>query len=490
MLDETTLSELYVERGRDRGIAGNIYKGKVVRVLPGMQAAFVDIGLEKAAFLHVSDLAGADARPPRWSRSRTTSTDERRGRPAPPPRAARAHRGAAAEGRGAARPGLQGADRHQGRARHGRTSRCPAAISCSCPARGHVGISRRIEDPEERDRLRDTVEAERPARGRLHRAHRLPRASPRARSTTTSASSRGSGPASSKTAADAASPGAHPPGPRPGPALRARPLHDRRRAALDRHGGGLRSACSSSSRPRCRSSTSRVHHYQGATPIFDQHGIETKITRALERRVWLKSGGYLIIDQTESLTDDRRQHRAATSARTSQEETILRTNLEAGEAGRHAAPPAQHRRHHRHRLHRHGRRPRAGAQVFEALQAGDARRQGAHQHPAHLRARAGADDAQADAREPGTAREHGVPPLRRGRTRAVRRDPRLRGAPPGAARGRDPRRQQLAGAACAPRGGRVSRGRGRGEPVRARGIDSVARSRSNPLRISRPATPR
>src|SRR6187401_3826012 len=61
------LSELWIERKRERGIAGNIYKGKVVRVLPGMQAAFVDVGLDKAAFLHVSDLlppAGAEPVPP------------------------------------------------------------------------------------------------------------------------------------------------------------------------------------------------------------------------------------------------------------------------------------------------------------------------------------------------------------------------------------------------------------------------------------------
>src|SRR5262249_2223529 len=47
---------------------------------------------------------------------------------------------------------------------------------------------------------------------------------------------------------------------------------------------------------------SRVHHYEGVTPLFEQHGVEAKIARALERRVWLKSGGYLIFDQTESLT--------------------------------------------------------------------------------------------------------------------------------------------------------------------------------------------
>jgi len=58
LLEEGVLAELYVERTKDRGIMGNIYKGKVVKVLPGMQAAFVDIGLEKAAFLYVSDVYG------------------------------------------------------------------------------------------------------------------------------------------------------------------------------------------------------------------------------------------------------------------------------------------------------------------------------------------------------------------------------------------------------------------------------------------------
>src|SRR5206468_1131003 len=73
---------------------------------------------------------------------------------------------------------------------------------------------------------------------------------------------------------------------------------------------------------------SRVHLYEGLTPIFDQHGVETKINRALERRVWLKSGGYLIFDQTESLTTvDVNTGRYV--GKKDQEETILKTNLEA-----------------------------------------------------------------------------------------------------------------------------------------------------------------
>ena len=56
LIEQGTISEYYLERKNEKGIVGNIYKGKVVRVLPGMQAAFVDIGLDRAAFLHVEDL--------------------------------------------------------------------------------------------------------------------------------------------------------------------------------------------------------------------------------------------------------------------------------------------------------------------------------------------------------------------------------------------------------------------------------------------------
>src|SRR6202012_6160478 len=59
LVEDGFLGELYIERRRERGIAGNIYKGRVKRVLPGMQAAFVDIGVEKAAFLYVADVRAA-----------------------------------------------------------------------------------------------------------------------------------------------------------------------------------------------------------------------------------------------------------------------------------------------------------------------------------------------------------------------------------------------------------------------------------------------
>src|SRR5262245_34582070 len=58
VLEDDRLTEIFVERPRHRGLVGNVYKGRVTRVLPGMQAAFVDVGLERDAFLYVSDVAG------------------------------------------------------------------------------------------------------------------------------------------------------------------------------------------------------------------------------------------------------------------------------------------------------------------------------------------------------------------------------------------------------------------------------------------------
>ncbi|MCA9419771.1 MAG: S1 RNA-binding domain-containing protein, partial [Nitrospira sp.] len=57
VLDNRVVTELYVDRPRKKDFVGDIYKGKVIKVLPGMQAAFVDIGLDRAAFIHVSDLS-------------------------------------------------------------------------------------------------------------------------------------------------------------------------------------------------------------------------------------------------------------------------------------------------------------------------------------------------------------------------------------------------------------------------------------------------
>ena len=64
VVENGVLQEVFIEREHLRGLVGNVYKGKVVRVLPGMQAAFVDIGLERAGFIHASDIIGGDSQTP------------------------------------------------------------------------------------------------------------------------------------------------------------------------------------------------------------------------------------------------------------------------------------------------------------------------------------------------------------------------------------------------------------------------------------------
>jgi ribonuclease G len=343
VLDDSTLSELYVERGRDHGIAGNIYKGKVVRVLPGMQAAFVDVGLDKAAFLHVSDLlppteaepvapdeeivetvTAEDAEPIADEPGAADADDDaapgpRRRAPLPPIEE-RLSKGDELLVQVAKEPiGTKGA-------RVTAWISLPGRHLVLMPGTRHVGISRRIEDPAERDRLRAIMEAERPAEGGFIVRTACEGASRRdihddvrfltrlwARITKTAATT-------------------------PAPALIHQDLDVVLRCVRDLFTSDVERLTIDAAADHARvyefvettmpKLATRVHHYQGATPIFDQHGIETKITRALDRRVWLKSGGYLVIEQTESLTAiDVNTGRYV--GKKSQEETILKTNLEA-----------------------------------------------------------------------------------------------------------------------------------------------------------------
>jgi ribonuclease G len=332
VLDDTTLAELYIERGRDHGIAGNIYKGKVVRVLPGMQAAFVDVGLEKAAFLHVSDLAMPEDLPEtdgpdELAEDAEASVEGEDAAPAPrrrstplPPIQERLSKGDELLVQVAKQPmGSKGA-------RVTAHLSLPGRHLVLMPGNRHLGISRRIEDPEERDRLRAIVEAERPHEGGfivrtacegatkrdIHDDIRfLTRLWARVGKTAHAATA----PALIHQDLD----------------LVLRTVRDLFTADVERltvdaapdHARVLEFV--EATMPRL---AGRVHHYHGATPLFEQHGIESKIDRALDRRVWLKSGGYLVIEQTESLTAiDVNTGRYV--GKKNQEETVLRTNLEA-----------------------------------------------------------------------------------------------------------------------------------------------------------------
>jgi ribonuclease G len=323
LLEDTTLVELAIERRTEVGIAGNIYKGRVIRVLPGMQAAFIDIGLAKAAFLHASDVAEAPL-PPEVAREGDAPDIVEAG-VAPAPRETRP-----IEER------LQKADEilvqvakepigTKG-ARVTAHLSLPGRYLVYMPGTQHIGISRRIENNTERDRLREIVEAERPAEGGLivrtacegvtkREIHDDVRFLTRLWARLRKQAENATVPALVHADLD----------------LVLRTVRDLFTADVDRLSIDSREDYTrvvefvTAMMPRL---ASRVHLYEGLTPMFDQHGIEAKIARALERRVWLKSGGYLIFDQTESLTTvDVNTGRYV--GKKDQEETILRTNLEA-----------------------------------------------------------------------------------------------------------------------------------------------------------------
>src|SRR6185369_1150984 len=160
LIENGTIAELYVERSRVKGIIGNIYKGRVVRVLPGMQAAFVDIGLEKAAFLYVADVFDAmeeyeslldDAKKDHLENGDQPSEGHPDFRPLPPIEDL-LQEGQELLVQVSKEPiGTKGA-------RITSHISLPGRHLVYMPTVDHVGISRRIEDEVERERLRESVE--------------------------------------------------------------------------------------------------------------------------------------------------------------------------------------------------------------------------------------------------------------------------------------------------------------------------------------------
>ncbi len=168
LLENGHIAELYIERSRERGIVGNIYKGKVIRVLPGMQAAFVDIGLEKAAFLYVADvLDEMEAVEQFIDGDHRHAAAGEEGEPPPlPPIEDLLQEGQEILVQVAKEPlGTKGA-------RITSHISLPGRHLVLMPTVDHVGISRRIENEEEKLRLRDIVETTSAARHRFHRPHR------------------------------------------------------------------------------------------------------------------------------------------------------------------------------------------------------------------------------------------------------------------------------------------------------------------------------
>ncbi len=330
MVENGVLVEVCIERARRRGIVGNIYNGRVARVLPGMEAAFIDLGLERTAFLHVSDIAGVQ-RCPRVVGDNGDNGDSEPTRERPetaasyPPINELLHDGQELLVQVLKEPlGTKGA-------------RLTTQITIASrylvlmPNDDHVGVSSKIEDETERERLRELVEANIAAVGENGWIIR------------TAAEGAEDGPVladmqllgklwqSARERARMQTTGTvvHEDLP-----LALRTLRDLVDGTVDRIRVDSAEVCERMQRFASEflpGMADRVELYQGQRPIFEIYGIEEEIQRALDRKVQLKSGGHLVIDQTEAMTTIDVNTGGFVGHR-NLEETIFKTNLEAAQA--------------------------------------------------------------------------------------------------------------------------------------------------------------
>jgi ribonuclease G len=320
-LEKGSFVELHIERAGERGIVGNVVKGRVSRVLPGMQAAFVDIGLDKAAFLYVGDYHPDEPDASGNGDARGRGRGRRNGRNGrqPPRIDTLLSEGQEVIVQVAKEPiGTKGA-------------RITSHLSIAgrhlvlTPWGRRVGVSRRIDNDRERRRLRDVVEKIRPKDlGFIIRT-----AGDGVRDSDLEAdvkylSETWNDLQQQKTSVRAPATLYHE------PALPMRVIRDVVRADTNRivvDDPALHAEMQTFVQ-RFMVDPPNIELYAGDEPIFDHFGLEAQIDQNLGRKVWLKSGGYLIIDQSEALTAiDVNTGRYV--GKRDLEETVLKTNLEA-----------------------------------------------------------------------------------------------------------------------------------------------------------------
>ena len=331
ILDNGNLSEIFIERSNYKGIAGNIYKGKVVKVLPGMQSAFVDIGLDKAAFLHVADLYVDDGE--RFKLIEDRIVDDIDGK----------DEGSSSdlteeneeiyvpiedllkEGQDLVVQVSKEAIGQKG-ARLTTHLTVPGRYLVLMPSYNHLGVSRKIENEEVRERLREILKEIKPEGiGLIAR--------------TVSESSKKEELISDldylmrtwKKTSDIINSCKAPYLIYEDLDLLFRTLRDLttsdvNKIIVDNKPTYLK--MKSFLREYLPKLKVDIELYENEIPIFDHYNIEIEISRLLERKVWLKSGGYIVIDQAEALTVIDVNTGKYVGKRNF-EETILKTNLEA-----------------------------------------------------------------------------------------------------------------------------------------------------------------
>ncbi|MFW9484425.1 ribonuclease G [Xanthomonas euvesicatoria pv. euvesicatoria] len=323
VIENGMLQELHIERGWRRGVVGNIYKGKVQRVMPGMQAAFVEVGLERAAFLHANDVVRLAPVP-----ASVVDTEET---PIPPPPPASVpivellRDGQEIVVQVVKDPiGTKGA-------RLTTQISIPSRYLVLLPQSKVVGVSARIEDEAERLRLKtivSEVSAQHGGFGYIIRtnaegqpAEALAEDIAYLSRVWNVVERRGrEAPPCSIIYEDLSLP------------LRAvRDLirRDVEKVKVDSNETFVQlQAFVAKYMPVL---AERLELYTGDRPIFDLYGVEDEIGRALNKQVPLKSGGYLVIDQTEAMTTIDVNTGSFVGQR-NLEETVFRTNLEAAQA--------------------------------------------------------------------------------------------------------------------------------------------------------------
>ena len=311
VVEQGIVQELYIERANRRGLAGNIYKGRASRVLPGMQAAFIEIGLERAAFLHASDIVP--------SRGLETGVE------APAPETVR---DLVNEGDTILVQVLKDPLGTKG-ARLTTYVSLPSRFLVFMPQGRGVGVSARIGDEAERLRLREAVKTFAGERGGwIVRtvAEGVPIEALRADMMFLERLWEVVRERSGRT--DAAQI-VH-----EGLSLPLRVLRDLLGEQVDRvlvDTPAALAQMTAFAQTFMPALAGRIGHYDGKRPIFDLYGVDDEIERALDRKVPLKSGGYLMFDQTEALTTVDVNTGAFVGHR-NLEDTIYRTNLEAAVA--------------------------------------------------------------------------------------------------------------------------------------------------------------
>ena len=319
VVENGMLQELHIERGWRRGVVGNIYKGKVQRVMPGMQAAFVDIGLERAAFLHANDVLRASA-------ERIAGDEAAPLPPTPVPPIGELLR----EGQDVIVQVVKDPIGSKG-ARLTTQLSIPSRYLVLLPQSRVIGVSARIEDEGERARLKALVtELAAPAGAHGYIVRTNAEGQPaEALAEDIGYLSRAWALVEQKSRDNAVGTCVYEDLSLPMRAVRDLMRRDVEKVKVDsRETSEKLRVFAAQYMPGL---AEKIEHYGGARPIFDLSGVEDEIQRALEKEVPLKSGGYLVIDQTEAMTTVDVNTGSFLGQR-NLEETVDRTNLEAAQA--------------------------------------------------------------------------------------------------------------------------------------------------------------